>query len=66
MRGKVVALLLLLGAVSAVSGTVAALSATVGTGAQSCGALPSPDDEAEQSPVFQRASLDRRMRKLLP
>lgn len=66
MRGKVVALLLLLGIVSAVSGTVAALSAIAGKGAQTCDASSPSSDDAEQEPTVQRATLSRGMRKLLP
>lgn len=62
MRGVTMALLLMLGAVSAVSGSVAAY-ATWGKGASACSFESSEDDEDGQV-MFQRATLKHARRPL--
>lgn len=54
MRRTTLALLLVLGIVSAISGTVAALATT---GKSACRVEPSDDDDTDPKPVLQHAVL---------
>ncbi len=65
MRGLPMASLLVLAAVSAVTGPVAAVATTIGKGASTC-AVESPSDDEAAPAVYQHAVLKKPQRRLLP